>query len=107
MVETLEPEELDEALGVPGSVVLFAWAPACGACYQVGQIVALAAEEFRRVDFYRLDVREPDSAPAARRLAITVAPTVLLFHDGVERARIEEHCEAAVLWELLASLPQG
>lgn len=80
MIEELEEDIADEVLAAARPTVILAYTVACGACYQVGQVLALLSEHQPGVDFYRLDV---GAAPAlSARLAVDAAPSLLLrFHD--------------------------
>ena len=107
MVESLDAGDLDEILVADRPAVIEAWAPGCGACHQIGRVLALLSEHAPGIDFYRLDVSDDGLRDAVTRLGITAAPTVLVWHRGRERARSEGAGGASGLWDLITRSLQG
>ena len=70
-----------------GAVLVDFWAPWCTPCAKVTPVVeALAAEHAGALSVVALDV-EAHPAAAARH-AVLALPTVILFRDGAEVARV-------------------
>lgn len=76
------------------------WADWCGPCHMVAPTIEeIATEEASRLSVAKLNVDEnPD---AARRYGVMSIPSMLLFVDGVEKARVVgARGKAAILSEL-------
>lgn len=68
-------------------VVVDFWAPWCKPCETIEPHLLALAERWReRARFVRLNVDESIGVPA--RLGVLSLPTVVLFADGEERARV-------------------
>lgn len=104
MIEALEDDIADEVLAAGARpAVIEATAPACGACYQAEQVLALLSEHSPGVDFYRLSVVDPAAQRLLARLSITAAPTILLWRDGREGRRLTGACPAHEIQALIAA----
>ena len=73
-------------LGSRLPVVVDFWAPWCGPCRMMAPAFEQAASELRQVRFAKLDTQaEPN---VASRHSIQSVPTMVLFKDGREAARV-------------------
>jgi thioredoxin 1 len=73
-------------LGAAGPVVVDFWAPWCGPCVRVTQILEGLASEHGGVEFVRLDI---DANPrAAARAGILSIPTAILYEAGEARSEV-------------------
>jgi thioredoxin 2 len=79
--------------GLP--VLVDFWADWCGPCKQMAPHFAAAARELPDVRFVKVD---SDAAPTvSARYNIRSIPTLILFQDGTERARLSGAMPAAQL----------
>jgi thioredoxin 1 len=76
------------------------WADWCGPCHMVAPTIEeIASEEASRLVVGKLNVDE--NPEAARRYGVMSIPSMLLFVDGVEKARVVgARGKAAILSEL-------
>lgn len=60
----------------------------CGPCKMVAPYIETMSDQVKDVDFYKLDVDEPNVRDVVTQLQITAMPTFLAFKDGQEFNRI-------------------
>jgi thioredoxin 1 len=82
MVQALSSKnEFDEKIkGTDKLVVVDFFATWCGPCRVIAPKVAAFAEEFKNVEFYKIDVDEVSDV--AQELTIKAMPTFVLFKGG-------------------------
>lgn len=83
----LRDEEFEtRVLKADHPVLLEFWAPWCGPCRKIAPVVGEAIEHFQgRVRLLKVNTDESTELPL--RLNVASIPTLILFVDGVERAR--------------------
>ena len=84
--------EIDEASfdetvkGASKPVVVDFWAEWCGPCKMIAPVLEELASQTDAVQVAKLNV--DDTPEVARRYSVMSIPTLLVFHDGMEKKRI-------------------
>ncbi|MCJ1232361.1 Cytoplasmic thioredoxin isoenzyme 2 [Varicellaria rhodocarpa] len=79
-------EEYKKALEAPNLVVIDCFATWCGPCKVIAPKIVGFSSQYPDAHFYKVDVDEiPD---VAQELSIRAMPTILLFKNGIEKAKI-------------------
>jgi thioredoxin 1 len=88
LVSTLSDSTFDEEIGSATEPVLVDfWAEWCGPCKMVAPILAEIADEHEgKIVIAKLNV--DDNPDIARRYSVMSIPTMIVFRDGEEAARI-------------------
>lgn len=75
-----------EVLNAPGTVLVDFYADWCGPCKMVSPIVDEIAEEQAAISVCKINVDE--SAALAKQYKVMSIPTLIVFRDGKESARM-------------------
>lgn len=75
-----------DVLKVPGLVLVDFWAEWCGPCKALAPILADLADEYAEVRVVKVNADE--NRQVMEQLAVRGLPTLLLFSDGQECARL-------------------
>lgn len=76
----------NEVLNAPGTVLVDFYADWCGPCQMVSPIVDEIAEEQTAISVCKVNVDE--SAALAKQYKVMSIPTLIVFRDGKESARM-------------------
>ena len=87
-ISTLTDSTFDEMIGSSSTpVVVDFWAEWCGPCKQIAPILEeIATEQVGALSVAKLNVDE--NPEIARRFGVMSIPTMIVFSDGTESARI-------------------
>jgi thioredoxin 1 len=75
-----------EVLGAERPVVVDFWAPWCGPCARVTQVLEQLAQAHAGVEFVKLDIDQ--NTRTAARCGILSIPTAILFEGGGSRSEV-------------------
>lgn len=86
--------EFDSAIAVDKLVVVDFFATWCGPCKMIAPMIEKFAAEYSTADFYKLDV--DDLPEVAQKNEVSAMPTLVLFKNGKEVAKVVGANPAAI-----------
>lgn len=86
MVEEIKPEDFKRVVSSSKYVLVDFWATWCGPCLMMAPVFEQASKEIAGVKFAKVNVGSAQEL--AQEYGIMSIPTIILFEDGSEKARI-------------------
>ncbi|AJV72094.1 Trx1p [Saccharomyces cerevisiae YJM189] len=93
--------EFDSAIAQDKLVVVDFYATWCGPCKMIAPMIEKFSEQYPQADFYKLDVDE--LGDVAQKNEVSAMPTLLLFKNGKEVAKVVGANPAAIKQAIAAN----
>jgi thioredoxin 1 len=98
MLELASGKEFDDFVAKHKYVAIDFYATWCGPCERLAPDLVKLEKEFPKVEFAKVNVDTPDMKVVVEAVhVISYMPTVVLMHDGVVKAKIEDNCTARTI----------